>query len=193
MNKNNTKVWASCWTKLPQQSQINWKVVVIFRRCVMSWRHWRCLPVELRSAAERQNDWGSRKILNNMGAYCNTQPGAWLCYLEWRHFWDVCHCWHLQAYRVYVTHQIRCHITPFVSTPLWPCEEPTTPVLTQKKKSFKVVSVILLAYFNQFSSGFICLTLPSRLSFSSFLLTHFISSLHGFIPWVLHLFTSFYS
>lgn len=62
-----------------------------------------------------------------------------------------------------------------------------------RKKSFKVVSVILLAYFNQFSSGFICLTLPSRLSFSSFILTHFIPSLHGFIPWVLHLFASFYS
>lgn len=62
-----------------------------------------------------------------------------------------------------------------------------------KKKSFKVVSVILLAYFNQFSSGLLCLTLPSRLSFSSFILTRFIPSLHGFIPWVLHLFASSYS
>lgn len=84
-----------------------------------------------------------------MGTYCNTQPDAWLCYLEWRHFWDVCHCWHLQAYHVYVTHQARYRLTTFVSTPLRPCEEPTPPFLTPKK----VVSVIFIGIFQSILIG----------------------------------------
>lgn len=50
MSKNNTKACASCWTKLPQQCQIHWKVGVIFRRCAIEVR----LTWELRSAAETE-------------------------------------------------------------------------------------------------------------------------------------------
>lgn len=95
------------------------------------------------------------------------------------HFWDVCHCWHLQACRVYVTHQIRDRITTFVLTHLWPCEEPTTFFLAWKK-ALKLFSVI---FIGKFQSILIGVHLPDFAKSIVLLFIH-LNTFYSFSAWI---------